>query len=62
MGGRLVRRRGTAATGASPQHRRRAEAITAAGDVLYVAVAERGVLASRDGGVTWTVRYSETGT
>ncbi|WP_256790081.1 MULTISPECIES: F510_1955 family glycosylhydrolase [Frankia] len=37
------------------------EAMTAAGGALYVAVARRGILASQDGGLTWSVRYSEVG-
>lgn len=33
------------------------EALTAAGDVLYAAARGKGVLQSRDGGRSWTVRY-----
>lgn len=36
------------------------EALTAAGDVLYAAARDKGVLQSRDGGRSWTVRYRPT--
>lgn len=56
-GGTTWQRRGTA--GGTPEAVVVAE--DAGGSVLYVATAERGILQSRDGGRTWTVRYAEPG-